>query len=59
MDEKPNSADPGRMDELVRTAKAVVDRATEVAAETQRLVAHCRQFREELKRSGDGKPDAD
>lgn len=58
MDDKPESAEPERVNELLRSADDVVGRATELADETRRLAAEGRQLREELKRSGDGKPDA-
>lgn len=56
MAEKPECAEPERMDKLARAAEDVVDRAEEVADETRRVVAEGRRLREELKRSGDGKP---
>jgi len=58
MSEKPDGYEPGKMDELVRAAEDLADRAAEIAAESGRLVAQGRELREELRRSGDGKPDA-
>jgi hypothetical protein len=58
MGEKPEGPEPGKMDDLVRAAEDVADRAAEVAAEAGWLVAQGRQLREDLRRSGDGKPDA-
>jgi len=57
MDEKPEGREAGKMDDLVRAADDVADRAAEIAAEAGRLVALGRQLREELRRSGDGEPD--
>lgn len=58
MGEKPEGHEPGKLDDLIRAAEDLADRAAEIAAESGRLVAQGRQLREELRRSGDGKPDA-